>query len=317
MKSAKIVSPRAFQVTEEDIPEVADNTVLVRLQKAALCGSDLPYFNNSFKPESYPFPSGYPGHECMGVVEESRSASFAPGDRVMYYPPRLDAYKEYHVADPGRLQKLPAQGDANILLMTQLLGAVSHCVFRLDSPYKKDVVVVGMGPVGLLFVSLIKNLSPQNVIAVDPLAYRLDAARRMGADHTLNPSATDPVKAIRDITSGTMADIVIDAYGQQSSVINTCFEFARHNGQVAFFGICLEEAPRLNFNEFFRKELRMVASVGPDLSIDYPFALDMILRKAIDVSPLITHVLPFGDIQKAFEMAVNREDGAIKIVLEF
>jgi len=86
---------------------------------------------------------------------------------------------------------------------------------------------------------------------------------------------------------------------------------------VAFFGICLEEAPRLNFNEFFRKELRMVASVGPDLSIDYPFALDTILRKAIDVSPLLTHTLPFVDIQKAFEMAVNREDGAIKIVLEF
>ncbi len=317
MKSAKIVSPRTFEVTEEKIPAVGEGMVLVRLLKAALCGSDLPYFKNDFNPASYPFPAGYPGHECMGIVEESRSGSFLAGDRVMYYPPGLDAYKEYHVADPARLQRLPAKGDTSILLMTQLLGAVSHCVFRLDSPYKKDVVVVGMGPVGLLFVSLIKNLSPRSVIAVDPLAYRLEAARRMGADYTVNPSETDPVKAVRDITSGAMAEIVIDAYGQQSSVINTCFEFARHNGQVAFFGICLEEAPRLNFNEFFRKELRMVASVGPDLSIDYPFALDTILRKAIDVSPLLTHTLPFVDIQRAFEMAVNREDGAIKIVLEF
>jgi threonine dehydrogenase-like Zn-dependent dehydrogenase len=86
---------------------------------------------------------------------------------------------------------------------------------------------------------------------------------------------------------------------------------------VAFFGICLEEAPRLNFNEFFRKELRMVASVGPDLSIDYPFALSMIERNAVDVSPLITHVMPFDDIQKAFDRAVSREDDVIKIVLEF
>ncbi len=317
MKSAKIVSPRRIEVTEENIPAVGNDMVLVRLQKAALCGSDLPYFSNSFNPASYPFPAGYPGHECMGVVEESKNGLYAPGDRVMYYPPRLDAYKEYHVADPARLQKLPVDGDTNILLMTQLLGAVSHCVFRLDSPYDKNVVVVGLGPVGLLFVSLIKNLSPRCVIAVDPLEYRLDAARRMGADQVINPSKTDPVKAIGDITSGAMADIAIDAYGQQSSVINTCFEFARHNGQVAFFGICLEEAPRLNFNEFFRKELRMVASVGPDLSIDYPFALSMIERGAIDVSPLITHVMPFGDIQRAFDRAVNREDGVIKIVLEF
>ncbi len=317
MKSAKIVSPRKIEVTEENIPAVGDDKVLVRLQRAALCGSDLPYFSNSFNPASYPFPAGYPGHECMGVVEESKSGFYRPGDRVMYYPPRLDAYREYHVADPGRLQKLPANGDANILLMTQLLGAVSHCVFRLDSPYNKNVVVVGLGPVGLLFVSLLKNLSPRSITAVDILDYRLDTARRMGADHLVNPSKTKAVKAIGEITSGNMADIVIDAYGQESSVINTCFEFARHNGQVAFFGICLEEAPRLNFNEFFRKELRMVASVGPDLSIDYPFALSMIEKNAVDVSPLITHVMPFGDIQKAFDRAVSREDGVIKIVLEF
>ncbi|HOR94651.1 MAG TPA: hypothetical protein PLZ38_11815, partial [Spirochaetota bacterium] len=95
------------------------------------------------------------------------------------------------------------------------------------------------------------------------------------------------------------------------------FEIARHNGQVAFFGICLEEAPRLNFNTFFRKELRMIASVGPDLTMDYPYALDMILKGAIDVTPLLTHDIPFEDIQKGFEMASNREDGAIKIVLSF
>ena len=134
MKSAKIVSPRTFEVTEEKIPAVGEGMVLVRLLKAALCGSDLPYFKNDFNPASYPFPAGYPGHECMGIVEESRSGSYSAGDRVMYYPPGLDAYKEYHVADPARLQRLPAEGDTSILLMTQLLGAVSHCVFRLDSP---------------------------------------------------------------------------------------------------------------------------------------------------------------------------------------
>jgi threonine dehydrogenase-like Zn-dependent dehydrogenase len=102
-----------------------------------------------------------------------------------------------------------------------------------------------------------------------------------------------------------------------SPVINKCFDLACHSGQVAFFGICLEEAPVLNFNVFFRKELRMIASVGPDLSIDYPYALDMILRGAFDVSPLITHVMPFERIQRAFDMAVNREDNAIKVILEF
>jgi threonine dehydrogenase-like Zn-dependent dehydrogenase len=122
---------------------------------------------------------------------------------------------------------------------------------------------------------------------------------------------------VSELTGGALADIVIDAYGQETAVINTCFDLARHNGQVAFFGICLEESPGLNFNVFFRKELRMVASVGPDISIDYPYALDMIMKGAVDVSPLITHVLPFAQIQKGFDMAVGRADNVIKLILDF
>jgi threonine dehydrogenase-like Zn-dependent dehydrogenase len=139
----------------------------------------------------------------------------------------------------------------------------------------------------------------------------------MGADHAVNPDRNDLAAAVADITAGAMADIVIEAYGQNVAVINTCFDVARHNGQVAFFGICLDEKPGLNFNVFFRKELRMVASVGPDLSIDYPYALDMIVNRRIDVSPLVTHVLPFEEIQKGFDMAVQRKDNVIKLILDF
>lgn len=317
MKAARIISPGRYEVFEEAVPPVARGRVRVRLLKAALCGSDLPYFSNSYNPSGYPFPSGYPGHECMGVVDVSECDEFKPGERVMYYPPALDAYKEYHVADPVRLQKLPGDGDMNVLLMTQLLGAVSHCAFRIDRPSGKNVVIMGQGSVGLLFTALMRNFGAETIIAADPLDYRLDAAKKMGADYVVNPSREDVEKTVSDITGGRMADIVIEAYGQQSAVINRCFDCACHNGQVAFFGICLEEAPPMNFNVFFRKELRMVASVGPDLAIDYPYALRMILTKSIDVSPLLTHVLPFEEIQTAFEMAVNRRDNAIKIILDF
>ena len=125
------------------------------------------------------------------------------------------------------------------------------------------------------------------------------------------------LESFLDINNGELADIVVEAYGQEVELINSCFDLARHNGQVAFFGICLQESPRLNFNTFFRKELRMVASVGPDLSIDYPYALEMILRGTIDVSPLITHKMPFEEIQKGFEIASNRLDNVIKVILKF
>ncbi|TAL31775.1 MAG: hypothetical protein EPN93_16985 [Spirochaetes bacterium] len=316
MRSARIVSPGKIEIVEENTPEAGEK-VLVRLKKAALCGSDLPYFSKAYNPAHYPFPSGYPGHECLGVVERPGASGFRAGDLVMYYPTALDAFKEFHVADPGRLQKLPAGQNLDVLLMTQLLGAVAHSAFRIDRPYNKSVLVMGAGPVGLLFISLMKNFGARRIIAVDPLDYRLEAAKKMGADIALNPASCTPATEVASLTAGAGADIVIDAYGQDTAVINACFDLACHSGQVAFFGICLEERPGLNFNVFFRKELRMVASVGPDLSVDYPYALDMILKGAVDVSPLITHVMPFERIQQGFETAVARADRVIKLILDF
>ena len=317
MRSARIVSPGRIEVTDEEIPVIKDGQVLIRLLRAVICGSDLPYFKESYDPASYPFPPGYPGHECLGVVEKSPDNEFREGEYVMYYPPHLDAYKEFHAVDSSRLQILPRDMDLNILVMTQLLGAVAHAVFRMDNPYGKDVVILGQGPVGLLFTTLVKNLGAKNIIVVDPLEHRLVAAEKMGADFMLNPEKDDIAGKVESLTAGKLADIVIEAFGQNTEVINLGFDLACHNGQVHFFGICLEESPGLNFNVFFRKELRMIASVGPDLSIDYPYALDMILRKSIDVSPLITHSIPFNEIQRGFDMAVNREDNVIKVVLEF
>jgi len=133
----------------------------------------------------------------------------------------------------------------------------------------------------------------------------------------IDPSASSVTENVAELNGGALADIVIDAYGQETAVINACFDLACHNGQVAFFGICLEESPGLNFNVFFRKELRMVASVGPDLAIDYPYALDMILKGAVDVTPLITHVLPFEKIQEGFNVCAGRADKVIKLILDF
>lgn len=318
MKAARIVAPRKFEVFEQTEANLPEGKVMVRLSRAALCGSDYPYFYNDFSATSYPLPAGYPGHECCGVVYKSRSPLFREGEMVMYYPPFLDGYKECHIADPSRLQKLPDVGlPLNQLLMTQVVGCVSHAVFRIDRPYKKSVVIMGQGPIGLIFTALMKRHGASMVIAADVLDYRLEIAKQMGADYVINPEKENALEKVKELTGNEMADIVIDAYGQKSEVINQCFELARHGGQLAFFGICLEESPRLNFNTFFRKELRMIASVGPDLAVDYPYALEMILAGVIDVSKISSHAMPFENIQEAFEMSIARKKNVIKVVLEF
>jgi L-iditol 2-dehydrogenase len=316
MRVAKIIAPRRIEIFDEPIPELDKGKVLVRLEKAAICGSDLPYFRDKHPDSAYPFASGYSGHECVGVVESSDSLDYNKGDFVLTLPPYLDGFKEYYLVTPDRLMHMPRQKDTSVMLMTQLLGAVVHCCRRINNVWGMNTVVIGQGPVGLLFNSMLKNMGATRVIGVDILDYRLRIAKEMGATHTIDSSKQNVSEIVKDITKGNMADLVVEACGYEET-LNMSFDLARHDGVVAFFGICLKESPGLNFNQLFRKELRIIASVGPSIEIDYAYALRTIMADQIEVERLITHTLPFVNIQEGFEIAVNRKEEVIKVILEF
>jgi len=316
MLAARIIAPRRIEVFEESVPEPEKGKILVRLEKVAICGSDLPYFRDIHPANSYPFSAGYPGHECVGVVEQSDSSKFNEGDFVLVLPPSMDGFKEYHIITPDRLLHMPRHKDTSTMLMTQLLGAVVHGCRRISDVWGKEVVVVGQGPVGLLFDSMLRNMGANKIIGIDVLDYRLQLAQRMGATHTIDAGGSNVSEVVKEITEGRMADLVVEAIGREET-LNMCFELARHNGVVAFFGICLDESPQLNFNELFRKELRIIASVGPSLEIDYMYALRMVLADQIKANNLISHTFTFSEIEKGFDLAINRKEKVIKVVLEF
>ena len=316
MRAAQIIAPRRVEIIEEEIPEPVDGKILVRLEQAAICGSDFSYFRDKHPDTAYPFPPGYSGHECVGVVEHSNSSSFREGDFVLVLPPHMDGFKEYQAIAEDRLLRMPREKETSTMLMTQLLGAVVHCCRRIGHVWGKKVVVIGQGPVGLLFNSMLKNMGATDIIGVDILDYRLRMGHEMGATHTVDASQTDVAETITDITEGEMADLVVEANGLEET-INMCFELARHDGVVAFFGICLQESPAMNFNTLFRKELRIIASVGPSVEIDYAYALKMVLENQIRVKNLVSHTLPFSSIQRGFDLAISRDDEVIKVVLEF
>ncbi len=81
--------------------------------------------------------------------------------------------------------------------------------------------------------------------------------------------------------------------------------------------LCGSDVPAFACAEFFRGNLRLIGSVGPDAAHDFSLARDWIVQRRVDLSPLITHVLPFRDVAKAFDLFVNRKDGAIKVCLDY
>ena len=320
MRAAQVVAPRKIDIIETEVPDLAmrpAGSLLVKTHKASLCGSDMPMFALDFSPESYPMAPGLFTHECIGTVAGSRSGKFKEGDPVLAIPRGAGGYADYYVSNEMSAVPLPDFEPKDQILMAQPLGTLVCAARKLGSVLNQTVVILGQGSIGLLLTRLMSNLGAKHIIACDLLDYRLAVAQQMGATHTLNASERNPIAAVETITQGQMADIVIEVVGHQTQTVNDCLHLARHEGTVLAFGVPDDPVYQFDFHTFFRKNLRFISSVGPDAHIDYALALDMIAQARIDVSPIITHHLGFNDAQKGYELSLNKQDGAIKVVFDF
>ncbi len=321
MKAAQLVAPRHWKILEIEKPTPTPERMLVRMELVAICGSDKPPFVGVH--EEYPLAIGDTGHEGMGIVESCPSGRYRKGERVLLWGFDRGLFQEYVLAtDGGGCIKLPTNLADEQVLMTQLLGTVLHSFYKLGNIINWNVAVLGMGAVGLLFAAVLRNLGAGRIIGVDTSAHRLEVAQHMGATHTVNPSEEDAAEAIADITDGKMTDLVIEAVGQ-ANTFNLCPSIARRNAHVICFGIpdkdSVDGVVPLRLLDMYRKELKLITSVGPNPERDYRVALDWIVQRRIDVAPIISHILPFTDIQRGFSMAFDEPEQhrALKVLLKF
>ena len=320
MRAAQLVQPRAWELIEVDRPEASNGNMLVRLERAAICGTDMPSFSGVHP--SYPLPPGDTGHEGMGIVEACPSGRYAEGERVLLSHFDRGLFQEYVLVRDEGVVRLPADGRPEVVLMSQLLGTVIHCFYKLGNLINKDVVVIGQGPVGQLFNACLRNLGARRIVAVDPNRHRLRVAERMGATHAVDPSAEDVRAAVTELTGGEMADCAVEAVGA-AETLNLAAGLLKRGGTLVSFGVPDKDNHEgiipLEFRSWFVNETRLIASVGPDPEMDYTVALQWITEGRLDVTPILTHVLPFEQIQRGFETAFLRpeEEEAVKVVLKF
>ena len=320
MKAAQIVAPRQIEMIDIDKPDISsdpEGVVLIKNHMNAICGTDMPSFVMEHPADAYPLSPGMTIHECIGEVAASKSDRFKEGDAVLALPGRPGGLSEYFVANEAVTVPLVAFERKDCILMSQPLGTVIWACSKLGNLLNQDVVVVGQGPMGLLFTHLVSNLGAKTVIATDLVDFRLEAAKQMRATHTINAAEVDPVAAVEQITDGRMADLVFEVVGHQTETINQCMDMVKRDGTILAFGVPDEPTYPFGFGDLFRKNIRLIGSVGPDAQNNFPLAMDMIAQGRIDVSPMITHRLPFTEVQRGFELSLHKKDEAIKIVLEY
>ncbi len=322
MLAGHIYSPRKIKLIDiPDLPwdksasEDGAGQILFQPELACLCGSDLLYFDGDYP--DYPSEIGQSLHEMIGRVVDTTGDKFSVGDRVLCVPiEHFGFYERFPVSEARAIpvDPRPAEDEA---LLAQPLGTVLYGLKKVPSVLDKDVVVLGQGPIGQLFCAALRNLGAREIIAVDPLDSRLATSSKMGATAVVNPSRDELVDAVRQVTGGTLADVVVEAVGHREQRINDCFDLVRKGGDILVFGVPEQTISNVNWRVIFDKNASIHTSIGPSFERDFPLAMRWIAEERVDLRPIITHRFPVDEIQLAFDTFAERRDGAQKVFVDF
>ncbi len=322
MLAAQAIGLKQLRCDELPIPDMEPGMTLVKTRLASLCGSDLHIVYMGWNAYEFPLPHGYPGHEGVGEVVDPGDSDYSPGDLVLTVPNIWSSktFATHQLIDPKFLLKLPTDVPEAHLLMAQQLGTVVFGARKLPPLLGKTVVVLGQGSVGLFHDFMLRRLGAHRIIAVEPVAARLDAGRNMGIDEAIDVTGQRATDAIMDLTNGEGADVVIEAVGSVDT-LNQTLQVVKPMGRIAVFGLppTMDKVP-FDWDTFFRKRLDIYTTFGAQDEPGLPafqLAVDFIKGGEIDMAPFVTHQYPITQVQEAFDLALSKEEGALKVSLTF
>jgi len=262
--AAVLYGKEHLEVEPVSVPKLGSGDVLVRVRAALTCGTDVKVFRRGYHARMIIPPAVF-GHELAGdIVEVGENVrNFKIGQRVVsansapcgecFFCKRDQenlcedllfnngAYAEY-IRIPARIvERNTYEIPAGIRYQDAALLEPLACVVRgLDETGVRPgdtVAVMGLGPIGLMFVRLAKNACAR-VIALGRRKTQLDRAAALGADELISTThLPDPVAAVRDLTQGRGVDVAIEAVGKPTTW-ETCARLVRKGGTVNFFGGC-------------------------------------------------------------------------------
>ena len=325
MRAGQMHDVNEMRCVETPIPSPEAGHVMVRTHMASICGSDLHVVcHGAGIVYPRPCPHGYPGHEGIGEVVESRYEGVEPGTRVLCFPQAKlgEGFSEYQRLAGHYVLPLPDTpvSDAELLMAQQLGTVIFAARQRPVDVVGRTVLVMGQGSAGLFWTYWLKRNGAARVITTDLSDARLAASQTFGADVTINAAEIDVQEAMRELT-GDGPDYVIEAVGR-SQTLHQSIELVRPEGDLLWFGLPdTDDSVPISFAKFFRKKLSASSTYGAQEegdAVSFQTALDIIASGQIDVSPLLSHVYPIEDISTAFDVANDPTPlGALKVSISF
>jgi L-iditol 2-dehydrogenase len=339
MTAAVLYGREDMKIERVDIPSLGDDEVLVKVEVALTCGTDLKVWKQGSHPRMIHPPALF-GHELAGIVEVKGGAvnggvrqgmrvvpsNSAPCNACVYCrkgQPNLcedllfnnGAYAEY-IRIPGRIVRqnmleIPDQVPFVDAAMAEPLACVLRGIHETGIQAGDTAVVVGCGPIGLKFIRILSGRKVR-VIALGKRKSQIRMAERLGAIAAFDVSEIDnPVSLVRQLTDGARgADAVVEAVGS-ATTWQWALQMVRKGGTVNLFGGC-PRGTQVNFDP--------AALHYSEITIKSTFhhtprfireALETIVRGEIRASDFITGEVPLSELPHVFEHMKHR-NGELK-----
>jgi threonine 3-dehydrogenase len=320
-------------------PEHGINDVLIRVRRTGICGTDVHIERwDSWAQRTIPVPLVI-GHEFVGEVVEvgSNVSDFHPGDLVsgeghvvcgrcrncMAGRRHLCAHSQgVGVTRPGAFAELIALPMTNIW---HHWPGVDEAVAAIFDPFGnavhtalafpvlgEDVLITGAGPIGCMAAAVVRHAGARHVVVSDPNPYRRELAARLGASLTVDPGARTLEEVQQELGMTEGFDVGLEMSGNPEA-LHQLIASMSHGGRIALLGIPTEEIA-IDWTQVVFNMLTLRGIYGREMYETW-YQMTVMLQSGLDISPVITHRLPYSEFAEGFAIAGSGRSG--KVVLDW
>lgn len=332
---------RGADLVERPIPEIGPNDLLVKVQAAAICGTDNHIYDwTPWAQARLELPMIF-GHEFAGEVVEvgSTVTGWQVGDLVAgeTHIPCLQCYQcrtgrqhtcenmriigvhvdgafaDYAVLPVSCAWKLAPGTSPELGAILEPIGVACNGLFK-DRIDGCSVGVIGCGPIGIFGAQLARAAGARQLIVTDINPYRLDMARRIVPEATvLNAAQDDVLGSVMDMTSGRGLDVVVELSGSAPGIVQA-FDLTAKGGRVSLVGLPSQPITLEMTNAIIYREAIVYGSTGR-LMWDTWYKVEAMLDSGLfDPMPVITHTFDLADHDEALQLTLSANAG--KVILK-
>ena len=340
MKAVIIEKVKEITIKDVEVKRPKGDEVLIKIDVAGLCGTDVHMWDGSNFEGTFPF---IPGHEWVGHIIEvgDKVKSLKVGDRVIgdnyigcgvcnvcrngsgpHFCPNKKAYgytpeapggmAEFHWSPEERIYKIPDIIDDDTAVLIEPISVPYNAIWnRLGGLAPHDrIAIIGAGPIGLLSIG-ISSISGAQIIVLEPSSERRKIAKELfNVENIIDPSNGNPVEEVMKLTDGLGVTKIIECSGSISGISLTV-DIIAVDGKIALTGHSLGTKIPIELGKIIWTQAAILGSCGAPYYIQK--TIDFLSRGLVDFKKIITHRFPIEESLKAFQLGLEGKAGKILI----